>query len=521
MTGALARLDDAQRAAVLGDDAATLVYAEVGSGKTTVLVAKAIHVHVDGGVRFDELAVLTFTNRAAGELLVRLGTAAGRELASCERRRIGTFHAVAHALLRRDLPIERVGHRPGFDVLDEDAQDTLLAEVARRERVRAAMRRRFVERRRAGRDLGGDSELGRLDHAYRDAKRAANAMDFDDLLDHATALLAMPGGPTPPRWILIDEVQDCVARERAFVRALRGPNTRLFGVGDPLQSIYGWRGGAADALAQLEAEHGCHRRHLGASYRSTRTILDGARAVLGEQPEPVCALRPVRGAGAPIAIRRNHDPVAEAMYLAARVEQLVAAGTPHREIAVLCRLRAQIAAIAARLRERGVPCVEDPDRDDGEAAGVRVSTMHAAKGLEFTAVFVCGVNFGIVPLLVDGLPEDPAEERRLFYVALTRARDVVEISYCAAPHEHGAIGEPSPFLRALPAACVSWEDAPTPAQTPPTPAATPWYAGQPVRHARYGAGVVVDVTADTIACEFGKLGTRSFPAAMCPLVAAP
>ena len=540
-------LDPAQQAAVLADEPAALVRAQVGSGKTTVLVHKALYLHLVRGVPLEQLAILTFTTKAADELRVRLDALVGRVTTAHERWLMGTFHAVAAALLQRVLPLAQVGHRVDFTVLDEDAAVALIDELAAAHKLRVGHRRRLRERLRAVAAGGspGTGDLGRLAALVSEAKRARNAMDFDDLIDHATTLLAAHEGRRP-RWILVDELQDCEPRDLELVRRLRGPDGRFFGVGDPRQAIYGWRGGGADGFARAAAGLGCVVHELPASYRSTRTILDGARAVLGAQPVAGGELVGVRPPGAPIVVRRHHDPVAEASYLAARLAALHAGGVPHAELAVLCRLRAQVDALRHTLIAHGVPCAGDDD-DAAAAVGdaVRLLTLHAAKGLEFRHVFIAGANLGVLPLVIRDRVEDEAEERRLLFVGITRARDTVEISYVAWPHQFGALGAPSPLLYLLPATAVEWHDATAPVVVPapvavepapigaieaapavspapaPASAATlgPWRAGQAVRHPRYGAGVVVRLAGDTVECEFGKLGPRAFPLRMCPLVA--
>ncbi len=540
----LGALDPAQQAAVLADEPAALVRAQVGSGKTTVLIHKALHLHLVCGVPLQQLAILTFTTKAADQLRVRLDELVGRVTTPGERWLMGTFHAVAVALLQRVLPLEAVGHRPDFTVLDEDAVVALIDELATAHKLRVGHRRRLRERMRAVAAGGspGTGDLGRLAALVRDAKRARNAMDFDDLIDHATTLLAAPE-VARPRWILVDELQDCEPRDLELVRRLRGPAGRFFGVGDPRQAIYGWRGGGPDGFARAAAALACVVHELPASYRSSRTILDGARAVLGAQPVAGGDLIAVRPPGAPIIVRRHHDPVAEASYLAARLAALHAGGVPYVELAVLCRLRAQVDALGQALTAHGVPWAVDGDGVDRDA--IRLLTLHAAKGLEFRHVFIAGANLGILPLMIRDRIEDEAEERRLLFVAITRARDTVEISYVAWPHQFGALGAPSPLLYLLPAAVVEWHDANAPvvaasavmaapvvaafaaapaASSPPlapssSAVAGPWRAGQAVRHPRYGAGVVVRLAGDTVECEFGKLGGRAFPLRLCPLVA--
>lgn len=253
------------------------------------------------------------------------------------------------------------------------------------------------------------------------------------------------------------------------------------------------------------------------------------------QPVTIGELVPVRALGPKIKIVRHHDVTAEAAYLAARLGELHAAGVRWDEIAVLCRLRVQVADLASALTTRGVPCVNDLD-DTVEpsaiepAVGVRILTIHAAKGLEFTHVFLSGANVGVLPLLSrdphgdddSARHSDPSEERRLLFVAITRARDAVEISYQARPHTHGTFGVASPLLLLLPDEVVARDDGVSVVvlAQPAVPTAVPgeWQVGQRVRHPRYGSGVIVAIAGDTFDCDFGKLGPRAFPRAMCPLV---
>jgi superfamily I DNA/RNA helicase len=348
---------------------------------------------------------------------------------------MGTFHAVARSLLARDLPVEQLGYGRDFAVLDEDANAELVGEVVRARCGRGRWRRRLDE-------LDPD-ERAHLDTQVRALRRTRNAMSFDDLVEHATTLLR--AHPLRPRWILIDELQDCEPRELALVTALRGRDTGCFGVGDPLQAIYGWRGGS-DGFARAATALGGRVHELPFSYRSTRTVLAAARAVLGDQPMSRGTVAPVRGDGPRVDVRRHHDPLAEAHYLAARIAVLESDGVPRSEIAILCRLRAQVDVIVELLNARGTACVERDDTDDD---AVRVLTLHGAKGLEFRHVFIPGLNRGILPLELPDRWTDAAEERRLLYVGITRARDGVELSYPANPHQFGARGEPSPVLEPL------------------------------------------------------------------------
>ncbi|HXX67493.1 MAG TPA: ATP-dependent helicase [Polyangiaceae bacterium] len=556
----LAQLDEAQLSAVLCDSPSVLVRAPVGSGKTHVLVHRVQFLHRVRAVPLREMAVLTFTNRAAAEIRARILTLGDHERppAPDELWLVGTFHGVARALLSKALPVERIGYRPDFEVLDDEECERLLDELISRHHLRIRRRRQVRRRLRVPEDARSHrDDLSRLAALYAEQKRAANVMDFDDLIDHATELLGPcdanrcePIVPTPS-CVVVDELQDCEPRELRFLRTLGGQHTSFFGVGDPNQAIYGWRGSAPEVFSRVKAEFACREQALQFSYRSTRSILEAARAVLGLQAETGGELTSVRDVGKRVVLRRHHDPLSEAIYLGERLAALHAEGVPYREMAVLFRLRVQGEMLRASLVERGVPCVES---EDPPSDAVRLLTLHAAKGLEFRRVFLSGINDGLVPLGRRRDRVDDAEERRLLFVGLTRARDEVEVSYHARPHQAGAAGEMSRYLSGLPAWLLDFQHGP-PTSSPPEPmsirAATPdarqatpsadeagrrapaagfaarpaasdsgsqFRPGQVVSHPRYGRGVVLALSGGTVECDFGKRGQRSFPMVLCPLL---
>lgn len=575
----LSGLDEAQLAAVLSPDEALLLRAPVGSGKTTVLVHKVLYLHFIEGIPLRAIALLTFTNRAAAEIRGRIEQLSAGGLTADDFWLTGTFHGVARGLLARALPIGQLGYRADFSVLEEAEREQLIEQLIVQHRLRVGRRSQLRERLRQPRpgEAAPEGAVGRLAALFAEAKRARNAMDFDDLIAHATTLLGTLAGAAlgaslgvpaadsaasaslgvpasspdmaaaadpmlalPPRFILVDEMQDCEPRELDFLQRLRGPRTGFFAVGDPHQAIYGWRGSAPSLFARAEADFGCRTQALATNYRSTRTIVDGARAVLGLQKAAggtSGALRAARSLGERMVVRRHHDPIAEALYLGERLTRLHHSGVPYAEIAVLYRLRAQAEPIRAALIERGIPCAES---EESTPEAVRLLTLHAAKGLEFRYVFLSGINQGLCPLGHADKLGDDAEERRLLFVGLSRARDGVEISYHTRPHQLGALGEASSYLTWLPAALVDWSEVPGPVPAAPVPPAEavppvvgsapapaapsappdagPWQVGQAVRHPRYGEGVIVGVSGGNVDCTFGKFGARSFPVALCPLL---
>ncbi|MBM4319850.1 MAG: ATP-dependent helicase, partial [Deltaproteobacteria bacterium] len=368
----LARLDPWQLAAVTSPERAVLVRAHVGSGKTTVLVHKLLYLHFVAGVELARIAVLTFTNKAADELKERIRALHGDEpLPARAFWLTGTFHGVARSLLATALPVEQLGFGPDFAVIDEHEREELWERLIAVHRLRIKYRRQLT-RRMENLSRGGDGRFGRMKHPddlarlaglAEQEKRQRNLMDFDDLLLLSQRLLAH--GPAPPLdWVLIDELQDCDARQLALVERLVGPQTGLFAVGDPHQVIYSWRGSHPAIFDELRQRHGCCEHLLPRSYRCSATILAGARALLGERSgQELCG---VRGPGARIVVRRHLDAFQEACYLAGRIRELSAQGVPYREMAVLYRTRRQAEPFVTALAREGIPAEEAARRSLAE-----------------------------------------------------------------------------------------------------------------------------------------------------------
>ncbi len=471
----LARLNAWQLAAVLAEDAAVMVRAQVGSGKTTVLVDKILTLHLVRGVPLERIVVLTFTCKAALEIRRRVGKLGCDAVALVA----GTFHSVAR----------RLGD---YRVIAPTALEALWRQLITEHRLTIRYQNKLSRRMEAlalGRPLYGNmrhaDDIVRLAELADEACCEAGVLDFDTLLEEAGALLERQPMDPSPEWILIDEFQDCDEAQLRFLERLAGPESRLFAVGDPNQVIYSWRGSAPELFGRFERAHGAAVHRLPVNYRSSGSILACARVFLRQDTELV----PTRERGEPVRILQHHSPTSEAIYLAHRVAELHAGGTAWRQIAVLVRTQDQRAALAE------LPC--------------EVMTIHAAKGLEFEHVFICGANDGLMPL-----GGDLAEEQRLFFVALTRARETLEISWYTAPEQPRFHPRPSPFLRMMPPNLVNWE---RPRTTNEQSAATAWKTGQMVRHRRYGVGELIAVDGDSLVVQFPGWGEKRFSAGLSSL----
>jgi DNA helicase-2/ATP-dependent DNA helicase PcrA len=155
-----------------------------------------------------------------------------------------------------------------------------------------------------------------------------------------------------------------------------------------------------------------------------------------------------------------------------RGDEAEAAGVGFGDVAVLCRTRVQRREILEALDRSGIPChsVGEDEPHDPRSQNVAVMTMHAAKGREFEVVFVTGVERGLVPLERQGFVTDPDEERRLLYVAMTRARRLLVLSHAGRRTLWGERlpGNPSPFLADLPDVMIRRSTPPMPKRKAPS-----------------------------------------------------
>lgn len=538
---------------MLDESRAVLVNAAVGSGKTTVLIAKALYEHAARGVPLREMAVLTFTNKAADEIRERM-RAADPDAGDEETAWFGTFHSVALRLLQQVLPVGELGFTPSFAVLAPDEELELAERLIGTHGLCVKYRNKLIKRMEAftsGRSLYGvmkrEDDIGRLCELLAAEKLRLNAMNFDDLLKNAARLLRSAGWS--PRRVIVDEFQDCDALQTELLRAMASPETKLFVVGDPNQVIYSWRGGGRDIFRRFAAEFGATELSLPVNYRSSATILEAAKFFLEDRSQ----LEGIRDPGAGIVVRNHYNPFLEAVSLAETIWRLHETGAPWREIAVLFRLQRQSAALEDAFGRRGIPFAAQTRRSAKEALAaeseneapsaevdaVRLMTLHACKGLEFRCVFIVGVNYGLIPMhRSPGRWEEQEEERRLFFVGITRAKDYLELSYYTSPDDPRVMPGKSGYLSMIPARLLEApDDAPGEADLQgyrrmilenrgkrgaqdvfgPERTEEASAGAKRTLHPRYGEGVVESEDETSYTVGFAQYGTKIFSKDFCPL----
>ncbi len=340
-------LNQYQMEAVLDESPACVVNANVGSGKTTVLIAKILYQHYEKAVPLEEMAVLTFTNKAADEIVGRLREKEP-DLSGEQVQGFGTFHSVALHLLKKRLPVEQMGWSQAFTVISPDEEADLALEVIAAQTLKVKYKNRLkkrLEQEYQGYLQGKEcsrykDDLFRLFPLLEMEKKHQNKMSFSDLLRVSTKLLLANDESNEtwhPKWIIVDEVQDSDSLQLEFLEALKGKETKLFAVGDPNQVIYSWRGTKENMFYLLKHRFEAKELSLPINYRSSASILEAANRFL----QTGTGIQSSREEGKKIVIKNHYDSFQEAEYLAERIRTLHAKGRPYGEIAVFYRLQKQ------------------------------------------------------------------------------------------------------------------------------------------------------------------------------------
>ena len=350
------KLNEYQKMAVLDDSPACVVNANVGSGKTTVLIAKVLYLYLEKKVPLEDMLVLTFTNKAAQEILSRL-LLREPELSPEQRAGFGTFHSVALRLLKEKLPVEKAGWDRDFSVMEPEEETELAQRIIKEEKLNIKYKNRLKKRLEQeykayleGREVSryGD-DLFRLYPLLKQEKQGENKMSFSDLLLVSTELIKEEG--FHPAWVIADEIQDSDNLQLEFLEALVGEETRLFAVGDPNQVIYSWRGSSDSTFFALKRRFSAKELSLPVNYRSNARILEAANHFrqFGTR------IQGCREEGKLIKVKRQYDPFTEAEYLAEQIDGLHKAGESHEDIAILYRLQRQGEILGKVFDKRGIP----------------------------------------------------------------------------------------------------------------------------------------------------------------------
>lgn len=371
-------LNDEQYAAVTAKPGPALVLAGAGSGKTRTLTYRVAYL-IHSGVQPHEILLLTFTNKAAQEMLERV-----EALAGISRRQLwgGTFHSIAQRILRAHG--EKIGLKKHYTILDESEAETLLKNCIQsvdstfikgkqnpKPKVLANMisyaRNTCVSVHDEASDhfpfLDGIAEKAAAFHrAYQKEKLTQQVVDYDDLLEHLVKLLREHPDVAEIyqerfKHILVDEFQDTNRLQSEIIDRL-GIHHQVMAVGDDAQCIYTWRGADFENIMSFEERHPDAKIHkIETNYRSTPEILEFANSVLSNQPSGRGyhkELRAVKENGERPYFVPLMDARGQANFVLQRIEGLVEEGRDLSEIAILYRAHYQAMDLQMELSRRNI-----------------------------------------------------------------------------------------------------------------------------------------------------------------------
>ena len=389
--GALEKLNEEQRRAATHTGGPLLMLAGAGTGKTGTLVARAAWLRTQG-VQASRILLLTFTRRAADDILARVAPTA---VTAAERICGGTFHAVAHRIIRAHA--ESFSLPPEFSVIDPadvaDVLDTLRADHdlvgTRRRAPRAAVcadiYTRCVNTHTPVADVVRShfpwctdftAQLSGLFRDYVAHKRRHGLVDFDDLLLLWRAALADAAAGPALRGlfdaVLVDEYQDVNAVQADIVRLLAPDGRGLTCVGDDAQAVYGFRGADPAHLRALATAYpDLTVIRLVRNYRSKAAVLRLANVVRPQSAGLELALTADRGGGQAPVLVRCHDEATQAREICTRVLDGHESGLDLRDQAVLVRAAHHSDVLEIELSARSIPFVKYGGLKFTEAAHVK------------------------------------------------------------------------------------------------------------------------------------------------------
>ena len=371
-------LNDEQYAAVTAEPGPALVLAGAGSGKTRTLTYRVAYL-IHSGIQPHEILLLTFTNKAAREMLERV-----EDLSGISRRQLwgGTFHSIAQRILR--VHGEKIGLKRHYTILDESEAETLLKNcinsvdsgfIKGKQNPKPKVIANMISYARNTCNSVSDEAVdyfpfvdGIADKAesfhkaYQKEKLAQQVVDYDDLLEHLVKLLREHPEIAAIyqerfKHILVDEFQDTNRLQSEIIDRI-GIHHQVMAVGDDAQCIYTWRGADFDNILRFEERHPDAALHkIETNYRSTPEILEFANSVLANQPSGRGyhkELRPVKESGERPYFVPLMDARGQANFILQRIEGLVDEGRNLSDIAILYRAHYHAMDLQMELSRRNI-----------------------------------------------------------------------------------------------------------------------------------------------------------------------
>jgi len=449
-------LNSAQLKAVRSIDGPHLVIAGAGSGKTRVLVYRVAYL-VEQGIRPDEMILLTFTRRAAEQMLRRASQVLDDR---CAKVTGGTFHSFANMILRRHAGL--AGLSPSFTIMDQsDAEDTVnlvrtnlgFHKLHKRFPRKAALLDVISKSVNKGLPLGQivdaeyphflewENEIRSIRDGYVEYKRLKSLLDYDDLLVYLRQLLMTRDDVRRSlsqryRYIMVDEYQDTNKMQASIACLLASEHKNIMVVGDDSQSIYSFRGAHFKNIIDFPRMFpGAGVIKLEENYRSTQPILDLTNTVIGQAREKFEKKLFTRKSGSQLPVFIDaHDEHAQSRFVADKILQLREEGLELGDIAVLFRSGWHSNDLEVELASRNIPFVKYGGNKFVEAAHIKDVMAY----LRIVHNPLDEVSWYRVLLLMPGI--GPKSAQAIVGEIVGQGKGFSGCSLCSAPGRNGTAG---------------------------------------------------------------------------------
>lgn len=365
-------LNPLQKEAISYTKGPLLILAGAGSGKTEIIARKFSYLVKSKDLSPDSILTITFTNRAADEMMERISSILGKNINASW---IGTFHSHCKKILRRDLKFLKYSNN--FTVCDEDDKYNLLRHILKEFKIHEALYKGIASRisslksslvgpeefLSSGDGFGFDEKLARVYVRYHDELRRSNTLDFDDLIMLTVKLLEKN-----PRlleryqnifsYILVDDFQDTNYAQYYFLKLLTSAHKRICVIGDDDQSICKFKGAGLNNFLSFENDFPEAKLiELEQNYRSTQNILTVSTAVISQNPERrYKKLWTGRSLGESVHYCWFHTFQEEAKYIVKTIKEHYLKGEyDYKDFAIFYRVNSQSKALEEALRGEGLP----------------------------------------------------------------------------------------------------------------------------------------------------------------------
>ena len=364
----LDHLNPQQKEAVTCTDGPSLILAGAGSGKTRVLTSKVMYLVKEKNVDPNNIAMVTFTNKAARSMQERVSMTLGF---------VGTFHSLCARILRKDAPHIGLGH--DFVIYDDSDTDVVVKNIMKDMIIKKKLTPSYVKYRiSSAKDnllspekyatfakSEQDEIIAKIYIEYQKKLSQNNAVDFDDLIYKTVELLQMNPKVLEKyqdmfQYLLVDEFQDTNAGQYLLAQLLATKYKNITVVGDFSQSIYSWRGADIQNLKKFEVDFSDAKVfHLEQNYRSTQNVLDLAFDIIsGNDTHPILDLFTDNEDGDEVTFKQLTNEQEEALYIAEEIERLTEhEGYSYEDIAILYRMNAQSRVIEEAFLHYAIPYV--------------------------------------------------------------------------------------------------------------------------------------------------------------------